>query len=128
MRHRALPSKQHTRQTRPTRTLKFHWNSNYKSNYQDVWGNALMFSSLKYCLRTGQRCGARHAREGAQLEPVAGWGARKQIGQDLRERYEVPKELPPKLLTLVRKLDDSDWLRATTGVRMPPRSIEQSRD
>jgi hypothetical protein len=35
---------------------------------------------------------------------------REQIGQDLRERYEVPKELPRKLLTLVRKLDDRDWL------------------
>ena len=32
------------------------------------------------------------------------------IGQDLRARYEVPKDLPPKLLVLVRKLDDSDWL------------------
>jgi hypothetical protein len=48
-------------------------------------------------------------RESAQFEPVAWWWARKQIGQDLRERYDVPKELPPKLLTLVRKLDDSDW-------------------
>jgi hypothetical protein len=32
------------------------------------------------------------------------------IGQGLRERYEVPKELPPGLLTLVGRLDDSDWL------------------
>ena len=32
-------------------------------------------------------------------------------GQGLREHYEVPKELPPKLLWLVRKLDDDrDWL------------------
>lgn len=28
-----------------------------------------------------------------------------QIGQGLRERYEVPQELPPKLLALVRRLD-----------------------
>jgi hypothetical protein len=28
----------------------------------------------------------------------------------LRKRYQVPKELPPELLTLVRKLDDSDLL------------------
>jgi len=76
-----------------------------------VSGNALMVSSLKYCVRAGQRCGARMLRESAQFEPVAWWWARKQIGQDLRERYEVPKELPPKLLTLVRKLDDSDWLQ-----------------
>ena len=32
------------------------------------------------------------------------------IGQGLREQYEVPKELPPELLTLVTKFDDSDWL------------------
>jgi hypothetical protein len=30
---------------------------------------------------------------------------REQIGQGLRERYQVPNELPPKLLALVRKLD-----------------------
>ena len=35
---------------------------------------------------------------------------REEIGQGLRERYEVPEELPPKLLALVRNLDDSDWL------------------
>jgi hypothetical protein len=37
------------------------------------------------------------------------WFIKEQIGQDLRERYEVPKELPRKLRTLVRKLDD--WPR-----------------
>ena len=46
----------------------------------------------------------------AQFEPVAWWWTRNRIGQDLRERYEVPKELPPKFLSLVRKLDDRDWL------------------
>ena len=30
---------------------------------------------------------------------------RERIGQGLRERYQVPNELPPKLLALVRKLD-----------------------
>ena len=29
---------------------------------------------------------------------------REEIGRDLRERYQVPTELPPKLLALVRKL------------------------
>jgi hypothetical protein len=29
----------------------------------------------------------------------------EQIGQDLRERYQVPQELPPKMVALVRKLD-----------------------
>ena len=32
------------------------------------------------------------------------------IGQGLREQYEVQTELPPKLLTLVMKLDDRDVL------------------
>ena len=41
------------------------------------------------------------ATQSAQFEPVA-----NQIGQDLRERYEVPKELPRKLQTLVGKLDE----------------------
>jgi hypothetical protein len=50
------------------------------------------------------------ATRSAQFEPVAWWWTRKQIGRDLRELYEVPKELSPKLLRLVRKLDDSDWL------------------
>jgi hypothetical protein len=38
------------------------------------------------------------------------WWTRKEIGRELSERYEVPQELPPKLLTLVRRLDDSDSL------------------
>ena len=50
------------------------------------------------------------ATQSAQFEPVAWWWTRNRIGQDLRERYEVPKELPPKLVSLVRKLDDRDWL------------------
>jgi hypothetical protein len=44
-------------------------------------------------------------KEHAQFEPVAWWWTRNKIGEHLRGRYEVPKELPPKLLTLVRKLD-----------------------
>jgi hypothetical protein len=50
------------------------------------------------------------ATQSAQFEPVAWWWTRNRIGQDLKELYEVPKELPPGLLTLVRKLDDRDWL------------------
>jgi len=38
------------------------------------------------------------------------WFVMGRIGQDLRERYGVPPELPPELLILVRKLDDRDWL------------------
>jgi hypothetical protein len=50
------------------------------------------------------------ATQCAQFEPVAWWWTRNQIGRDLRELYDVRKDLPPELLTLVRKLDDSDWL------------------
>ena len=32
------------------------------------------------------------------------WFTREEIGRGLREHYQVPKELPSKLLTLVRKL------------------------
>ena len=45
------------------------------------------------------------ATQSAQFEPVAWWWTRNKIGRDLRELYEVPKDLPPKLLALVRKLD-----------------------
>jgi len=47
----------------------------------------------------------------AHFEPVAWWWTRREIGRDLRDRYEVPDELPPKLVWLLRKLDDDrDWL------------------
>ena len=61
------------------------------------------------------------AAQGAHFEPVAWWWARKQIGRDLKERYEVPKDLPPELLTLVRKLDavEGNQLRLT-GVKAFP--------
>jgi hypothetical protein len=48
------------------------------------------------------------ATQFAQFEPVAWWWARNKIGRDLREFYEVPKELPTKLLALVSKLDAVD--------------------
>ncbi len=44
------------------------------------------------------------ATQCAQFEPVAWWWTRNQIGRELRELYEVPKELPPKLLALVGEL------------------------
>jgi hypothetical protein len=40
----------------------------------------------------------------AQFEPVAWWWTQKEIGRDLRERYEVPKELPSNLLALLVKV------------------------
>ena len=50
------------------------------------------------------------ATQSAQFEPVAWLWIRHEIGRDLRERYDVPKELPPKLQTLVENLDDRDCL------------------
>ena len=38
-------------------------------------------------------------------EPIAWWLARENIGQSLRQRYAVAKELPPSLSTPVSKLD-----------------------
>jgi hypothetical protein len=43
----------------------------------------------------------------AAYEPFAWWLTRERIGQDLRERYAVPQEVPPRLLALVRKLADA---------------------
>jgi hypothetical protein len=44
-------------------------------------------------------------------EPVIAWWLDvERVGKSLRERCQVPEEHPPKLLTLVRKLDDRDWL------------------
>ena len=43
----------------------------------------------------------------------------ERIGQGLREYYEVPRELPPKLLTLVRKLaavEDKQRLRTPVSI------------
>ena len=46
-------------------------------------------------------------KENAQYEyePFAWWLTRERIGQDLRERYAMAEELPPRLLALFRKLD-----------------------
>ena len=45
------------------------------------------------------------AKRSRAYETVAWWFTRRKIGRSLRECYEAPKELPPSLLTLVRKLD-----------------------
>ena len=44
-------------------------------------------------------------QEYAQYDPFAWWLTRERIGRDLRERYAVSEELPPSLITLVKKLD-----------------------
>jgi hypothetical protein len=45
---------------------------------------------------------------------LAMWFVLARIGQDLGALYKVPTELPPKLLTLVRRLDESDLLFPST--------------
>ena len=42
-----------------------------------------------------------------QYEPFAWWLTREQIGRDLREHYAA-QELSPRLLKLVRKLDEAE--------------------
>jgi hypothetical protein len=55
---------------------------------------------------------------------IRGKSGLARIGQDLRERYQFPKELPPMLLSLIRKLDALEGnapLCATTREQLPPR-------
>ena len=49
-------------------------------------------------------------------EGVTWWFVRERIGQGLRERYQIPNELPAKLLALIKKLDaiESKSRRART--------------
>jgi hypothetical protein len=37
----------------------------------------------------------------AQYEPVAWWFTRRLLGRELRNWYQVPEELPTRLLTLI---------------------------
>jgi hypothetical protein len=46
-------------------------------------------------------------KEQTQYEPFAWWRTRERIGEDLRKRYAVPQEVPPRLFALVRKLADA---------------------
>ncbi len=48
------------------------------------------------------------ATQRAQYEPFAWWLTRERIGRELHECYPVLQELPPRLLTLVRKVDAVD--------------------
>ena len=44
------------------------------------------------------------AQEFTYYEQPTWWFTKEEIGRGLRERYQVPNEVPPKLLALVRKL------------------------
>jgi len=64
------------------------------------------------CIESGERAlgavvseGCPMATQRAHKEPFAWWLTKLRIGQDLRERYPVLRELPPHLVTLVGKLD-----------------------
>ena len=48
------------------------------------------------------------SKERAGYETYAWWLTREQLGLCLRKDYRVPQELPPRLLTLVRKLEAAD--------------------
>ena len=41
----------------------------------------------------------------AQYEPVAWWFTRRRLGRELRNRYQVPEELPARFLALISELD-----------------------
>jgi hypothetical protein len=50
------------------------------------------------------------------------WGfIRERIGWSLRKRYQVPKELPPNLLALVRKLEA---VEGKHGLRTPASRLD----
>jgi hypothetical protein len=49
-------------------------------------------------------------KERAYYEGLNWWFVMARIGQGLRVEYKLPTEFPPKLLALIRKLDDSDLL------------------
>jgi hypothetical protein len=51
------------------------------------------------------RCPMQPNNNNSPYEVSAWILTRESIGQNLRERYQVAKELPPDLLTLVGKLD-----------------------
>jgi hypothetical protein len=40
-----------------------------------------------------------------QYEPVAWWFTRRLLGRELRNSYQVPEELPARLLTLIGELN-----------------------
>jgi hypothetical protein len=59
------------------------------------------------------------ATQRAYYEPFAWWLARERIGQDLRERYPVMRDLPVDLLTLVDTLARSESSQKPTSTTSP---------
>ena len=62
----------------------------------------------------------------AYYKRLTWWFTRLEIGRKLRERYEVPDELPPKLLALVNRLDlieGNYLLRYVRPAELPSRTL-----
>lgn len=56
-------------------------------------------------MREGAKRGCPMVTLRADYERLGWWLTRERIGQDLRQRYSLPEELPPRLLRLAKKLD-----------------------
>jgi hypothetical protein len=61
-------------------------------------GEQALSSPISTKARGCQKRGAQVLKVYAEYEPFALWLTRERIGQDLRERYAVPQEVPPRLL------------------------------
>jgi hypothetical protein len=74
---------------------------------------------LDYALReSAQKLGVPNMAQAHSFDEghsFYGWSVIEWISQGLRDHYEISKELPPQLLTLIRKLDDGDWLFPSVG-------------
>ena len=68
------------------------------------------------------------ATQSAQYEPFAWWLTREGIGQVLRKRYAVPKELPPRLATLVSKLSTVESNQSSQELLPRPRTLIEKLD
>ena len=65
-----------------------------------------MVSLISPVMREGAKRGCPMLVKDRSGYDASAWVfTREQIGQKLKEHYQVPKELPFSLLTLVRKLD-----------------------
>jgi hypothetical protein len=92
-----------------------------------VSGNGLTLPGL--ARHGGAKSGVPDMQNVAHFEPVAWWWTRNQIGRDLRECYEVPKELPANLQALVLKVDaiEGNHLLNYSGTRSREQMIDARR-
>ena len=65
-------------------------------------------------------------KERLGYEPFAWWLTRQQIGRCLRRDYVVAQELPPRLLTLVKKLETVEGNQLSQTLVGKPDVIEGS--